>query len=181
MKTITSALLALSVLSLAAAEPPKPVAPVNPLVFRTGELQLDMNGTATGHTFDNVSYGGGVGVNYYPWRNLGFGADLQTEDTASAFIDRIGISSVLRFPIESLKLAPEIRGGYQFDFEHGDTHGKGGDIITRNGHELYVGAGAEFRITKTWGIGAEVRHVWPTDTDHFENYLMGIVRVRKTF
>jgi len=162
------------------AEPPKPTpTPTSPPVkgaplFRTGEVQLDLNGTATGHTFDDVKYGGGVGLNYYPWRNIGFGVDAQTEDTASAFIDRLGASAILRFPIESLRLAPEVRGGYQFDFERGD--GSPG----RDGHELYTGAGAEFRLTKNWGIGAEVRHVWPTD-DRTENYLMGILRIRRNF
>jgi hypothetical protein len=159
-------------------------APTAPLLFRPGEWQLDLNGTATTTPTDNLNYGGGFGVNWFPWRTTGFGLDLQSEDTGSAFFDRISVGPVLRFPIEKWKLAPELRMGYSYDFELGDsdrTNDDGETFYTHggHGHELFLGAGAEYRLTKSIGVGSEARWIEPLDGR--KGYWMGLARLRFNF
>jgi len=164
-----------------AAEPPIAPAPSAQL-FNAGEWQLDLNGLAKDKNptqdTDNLSYGGGFGVNYFPWRAAGFGVEFQTEDTKSALFDRIGVSWIGRMPIEKLRLAPEFKVGYDYDFEKGGNHAS----KDRNGHEVFAGIGLEVRPLKALphvGFGGEVRGVKPLDGSN--EYLLLLARVRLNF
>lgn len=146
------------------------------LLFHEKEWQLDLNGFTQSADLKKFDYGGGFGVNYFPWQAAGFGAEFATEDTSSAFFDRIGVSLIGRLPIEKLRLAPEFKVGYDYDFERGGNHA----IKDPNGHEVFASIGAELRVSKHVGFGVEVRGVKPLESAASE-YLMGIARVRFNF
>lgn len=193
--------LVLSILPVLSATnaPPPPAAVLSvakDTVFNAGELQLDANAfTRTRPGLDDFDNGGGFGVNYFPWRKVGIGADFQAEDTSSAFFDRIGVAAIFRLPIEKLRIAPELKFGYDYDFEAGDSdHASAGAVEkswkkpkptssaagddSASGHEIFASIGAEWRPWKSIGFGVEARGVKPEGRSE---YLLGIVRVRKTF
>lgn len=166
-------------------------------LFRAGEFQLDLNAfTRTDSSLADFDNGGGFGVNYFHTRNLGIGLDFQTEDTASAFFDRIGVAGIARWPVGASAFAPEVKLGYSYDFERGDNdrHRTSsdkkkkdeGDARTEtfytndgNGHEAFASVGGEWRLTKSFGIGAEARIVKPLDGRN--EYWLGILRGRLNF
>lgn len=163
-------------------------------LFRAGETQIDLNAfTRTDSRLDNFDNGGGFGVNHFFTRNLGVGVDFQAEDTASAFFDRIGAAGIWRYPIKDSHFAPEVKLGYSYDFERGDNDHSADKYQKKkpedqpkttfsndgNGHEVFAGAGGEWRFTKAFGLGAEVRCVKPLDGRN--QYWIGIVRGRFNF
>lgn len=179
-----TALLVFAYFKTHAAEPPSlPAATAalaaSPLLFHAEEWQIDLNGTVKDsdpyRDTDNLSYGGGLGINYFPWRSTGFGIEGSTEDTSSAFFDRIGVSLIGRMPIEKLRLAPEFKVGYDYDFEKGGSHA----TKDPNGHEVFASIGAELRLTRSVGFGVECRGVKPLDGSR--EYLLGLARVRFNF
>lgn len=158
----------------AAAAPPIEKAP-QPL-FHAQEFQIDLNGFANSPDLEKFTYGGGLGVNYFPWATTGFGLEGQTEDTKSAFFDRLGVSLIGRMPIPRLRLAPEFKVGYAYDFETGGNHA----IKDPNGHEVFASIGGEWRFAKNVGLGVEVRGVKPLES-YVSEYIQCIGRLRFNF
>lgn len=170
MKTILSVILiVVSVFTSSAAEK-KPGD-----LFRAGEFQLDGNSSFKTGDLRSFEPSGGIGLNYFPYRAAGFGIEADTSGFDSAAIDRIGVSVIGRMPLESLRLAPEFKLGSVNDFEVSGRH----DGRDSNGVQLFAGAGAEFRITKSFGIGAEVRGVKPLNQS--SEFVTGILRCRLNF
>lgn len=145
-------------------------------LFNAGEWQLDANAITRTKNLNDFDSGGGVGLNYFPWRTAGMGLEADTVNTKSAFFDRIGLSLIGRLPLEAIRIAPEFRIGVQNDLEISGNHGPG----SKDGVELFAGLGAEWRITQRFGLGAEVRGVRPM-RGAADEYLTGILRCRLNF
>lgn len=137
-------------------------------LFHANEWQLDLNGFSHTGDLDRFRQGLGLGVNYFPWRAAGFGLEAQTENAAHSLVDRMGVSLIGRLPVDKLRISPEFKLGWQFDFER-----------PGNRHDVFAGIGGELRITSNVGLGAELRGVKPTSGA--SEYLLGIARLRYSF
>jgi hypothetical protein len=146
-------------------------------LFGPNEASLDLFGSVSvgQETINNISQerveddgrlGLGIGGNYFFSRHVGLGADAYTENTQHSFVDNTSGSLIVRFPIESIHLAPYVYGGggYQFD--------PSGLWFAQ------AGGGLEFRFTKQIGIFADGRYVF---TDGTENFGVGRLGVRFVF
>jgi opacity protein-like surface antigen len=132
-------------------------APAEPC-FREHEFQLDLFGSWTESDHDNIhrsGWGGGLGLNYFFTRNIGFGVDgnvydgIRNVDAGEVVWDFSG-RVIVRFPIENGEtcLAPYLFGGGGILFDSttvGTFHG---------------GVGIEFRPTHNLGIFTEGRYSW---------------------
>jgi len=154
--------------ALLAAEPgvayEKP--PRSGQVFRAAELSLDIFGGATvgeeviehpsrEKVIDDGRLGLGVGANFFFTRYFGVMAEAYTENSNHSFVDDASGSLVVRFPIESARLAPYIfgGGGYQYDpIEQSFAH---------------AGAGLEYRFWDHMGIFLDGRYVFTEDSHDF--------------
>ncbi|MGH8046051.1 MAG: outer membrane protein [Chthoniobacterales bacterium] len=127
-------------------------------LFRDTEFQVDAFYSGfyggSGSKFSTGS-GGGLGLNLFLWKYIGFGYEAQWYDNnGTAEHLPLGGSIFLRYPICSINLAPYVMagGGVAWD---GDCIGYGN-----------VGAGLEYRFTKNIGIFADGRYyygVWGGD------------------
>ena len=146
-------------------------------LFRAGEVQFDAIYQARTDSFDRFTHGGGLGLTYFATKNFGLGVEGRTEKPESAFFDRLGLAVVGRLPVESLRLAPELRVGFDYDLE---DSWEAGEKSRRTGFDTYAGVGAEYRVTKSFGIGAEARSVFPVGEQE-RNHFAGLVRLRLNF
>ena len=146
-------------------------------VFNANEWQVDLLYQGRGPSFNDIESGGGVGVNYFPWRSAGFGFEAKTFDTEHAFFDRLGLSLIGRLPVDKLRIAPEFRIGFDYDLERARERNNYGPD---GGFDVYASVGAELRLTKHLGVGAEVRGVRPVDGPQGE-HILGILRARLSF
>lgn len=168
MKTI-QALLLLLIATIGAQAQEK--------LFNANEWQVDLLYQGRGPSFNKIESGGGVGVNYFPWRAAGFGFEAKTFDTEHAFFDRLGLNLIGRLPVDKLRIAPEFRIGFDYDLERvRERNNYGPD----GGFDVYASVGAELRLTKHFGVGAEVRGVRPVDGPQGE-HILGILRARLSF
>lgn len=145
------------------------------LLFNAKEFQVDALYQARTEDLDSFEHGGGVRVAYFPWRAAGIGLEGRTEDVSSALFDRIGVSLIGRFPIEKLRLAPEIRIGSDYDFE--DSKERNGQPGT--GFAVFASIGAELRLSKRVGVFSEVRGVRPLENQDRE-HILGLAGIRLT-
>jgi hypothetical protein len=107
--------------------------------------------------------GGGVGLNYFFNRNLGIDVSYGVYDTHSqthAFDGNL----VLRFPIDSLCIAPYILagGGYDTNGTSGGQYDAGGGIDIR------------FSPTSCIGLFAEGSYHWATSGGDYTGVRMGL-------
>ena len=135
-------------------------------LFRANEASLDLFGTLSidQDTIDHISgqriedngtWGAGIGFNYFPLRFLGFGADAYSQNTTGIFVDNASANLILRFPLDSIHLAPYIYGGGGYQFDPGEVwFGQ-------------VGAGLEFRVTRHFGLFADARYVIPHEEETY--------------
>ena len=146
-------------------------------LFRAGEASLDLFGTVSvgQETINHISkqrvvddgrLGLGLGGNYFFTRYVGLGADGYTENTQHSFVDNGSGNLIVRFPIDSIHLAPYVYGGagYQFDPS-----------------ELWfgqLGGGLEVRFTPNVGLFADARYVF---TDETKNFGVGRLGLRCSF
>lgn len=141
--------------------------------FRANEASLDLFGSVSvgQETIDNISrervkddgrLGAGVGGNYFFTRHLGLGADAYTENTQHSFVDNTSGNLIVRFPFESVRLAPYVYGGagYQFD-PSGLWFGQ-------------AGGGLEFRFSKQVGLFTDARYVFTDGTENFGVARLGL-------
>ena len=147
-------------------------------LFRDREVMLDLFGTlSVGESViddftrervrDDGRLGAGAGLTFFFMRYVGVSGEAYTENTADEFVDKASGSLVVRYPIESVHLAPYAFGGAgrQFDPEE-EWFGQ-------------VGAGLEFRITHHCGIFADGRYMIFDDADN--DIGLGRVGVRLVF
>lgn len=136
--------------------------PTAPNKFTMNELSVDMFGSflAPERKFKDIfdtnirrgKWGGGVGVNYFVTREIGFSVDANVPDNGGNFIDSVSGSLVARLPSESTGLSPYIFGG----------GGRQTDPVWEwTGH---AGVGLEFRLNPLTGIFADARYVWADKT-----------------
>lgn len=128
-------------------------------LFRAGEVQVDIFGayateqaspltTSLSTLATDGAWRGGVGLNYFPTRHVGIGADTHFSDFKGGFFDNVSASVILRAPIESLRTAPYFFGGVGGHFE-------GDDFLT-----YHAGLGVEVRATRRIGVFGDVRYTW---------------------
>jgi len=149
-------------------------------LFNAGEWQIEGGYVGRLSSWRTVQDGAVIGLNYLPHRNFGIGAEAQVTDFSNTDFDRIGASLIGRLPFESLRLAPEARVGFLYDLENGNEYGDAGKCKRGRGWDVFAGAGAEFRITKALGLGAELRWVFQTE-DISDYYKVGLLRLRVSF
>ncbi len=139
-----TAALALAYLKTHAAE-----APPAPTHFLAGEWNLDLYGTGTlaneSRSKDDLVFGGGLGLNYWITRGLGFGIKGESDNLPQGFehsvFDRALGRVLVRAPLWD-RVAPYgyVEGGYQFE---------------RNGWVAGTGGGLDFRLAKGWALFGE--------------------------
>jgi len=147
--------------------------PPSEWLFRANECSLDLFGSVSvgqevinhiskDRVEDNGRLGAGLGLNYFFSRNVGFGADAYTENAGHSFVDNTSGNLIVRFPFESVHLAPYAYGGggYQFD-PSGLWFGQ-------------AGGGLEFRFTKQVGLFADGRYVFTDGTQNFGVARLGL-------
>ena len=147
--------------------------PPSDWLFRANECSLDLFGSVSvgqevinhiskERVEDNGRLGAGLGFNYFFSRNVGFGADAYTENAGHSFVDNTSGNLIVRFPFDSVHLAPYVYGGggYQFD-PSGLWFGQ-------------AGGGLEFRFTKQVGLFADGRYVFTDGTQNFGVARLGL-------
>jgi len=137
-------------------------------LFRAKEWQLDTFGTARVEDLSNLSearLGAGVGLNYFPWRAAGFGLEARGQGTGGIFIDHTAASVIGRFPIDKLRLAPSIKLGTDYDLNTRDF-------------SIFAAVGAELRLTRRFGFGAEVRGYRPVTESAAGEHVIGLLFLR---
>ena len=162
MKSLALAAAASVVLSIAAhaghqvVDNKKTVVPTQEPCFKDHELQLDVFGAYSNYKGDN-GWGGGIGLNYFFTKNIGFGIDAQYIDLDTAnWTEEAAL--IVRFPIEgSLCWAPYIKGVGGVT-NHDVKAGFGG-----------VGGGVEFRFSPKFGFYVEGTYNWAAADQDFAN------------
>lgn len=122
--------------------------------FHDQEIQLDVFGTfvaSSGAAEYQDGFGGGLGINYYFHRNIGFGVDGQvtSADDGQPLWQFTG-NVLLRYPVDTgtFCFAPyaKLGAGYQMD---------------GNGDFIYGGMlGIEFRLNERIGVFGEGGYYW---------------------
>lgn len=97
-------------------------------------------------SLDNGNYGGGVGISYFLYRNLGVAVDTYLENISGSTIDNLSGSFILRLPIETLRTAPYALAGLGYNFEVDQ-------------YSYHAGAGLELRLRKKIGLFVDARYV----------------------
>ncbi len=139
--------------------------------FKEREFQLDVFGTYT-NSLRNLDYqdgfGGGIGVNYFFTRNIGFGVDGSVYDGEVNGVWNTTGSIIARFPIEtgSICIAPYIYGG-------GGARMNGDSVAT-----AHAGGGLEWRVSPKFGVFSDVRYTW---AEHNQDALQTRVGLRFPF
>jgi hypothetical protein len=154
--------------AIAQADPTNYVSQVDTVehVFLAHETTLDLFGSLSvgQETIDNLSrervedngrLGAGVGLNHFVSRHVGVGLDAYTENTQHSFVDNASANLIIRFPFDSVHLAPYAFGGagYQFD-PTGLWFGQ-------------AGGGLDVRFTKKLGLFVDARYVFTDETQNF--------------
>lgn len=119
-------------------------------LFRAGEAQIDLLGTGRIEDLTNLSEtkkGAGVALNYFPWRSAGFGIEGRGEGRG-LLVDNSAAFLIGRFPLESLRLAPEIKLGADYAWKERDW-------------AVLAAVGLDYRFTRNIGAALEVRGVRP--------------------
>ena len=117
--------------------------------FRDHELQLDVfaSYTSTQGGGYNDGFGGGIAVNYFFTRTIGFGLDGNVYDGDQHGVWDTTARVIVRFPIENgICIAPYLFAGAGVQADS-DTNGS-----------VHAGGGLEWRASHTIGIFTEGRY-----------------------
>ncbi|KAB2640528.1 MAG: hypothetical protein DVB30_01530 [Verrucomicrobia bacterium] len=140
--------------SFAGDNPRNSFTPVQNALFRSNELQTDVYiagsaGTVSGVTTTGV--GGGLGINYFATKYLGFGVDnaLEGLNGDGKTYDSLKGSVIVRLPIEKWHLAPYAMIGGGACWASGTSVGCG-----------TVGPGIECRINRNVGLFLDSRYMF---------------------
>jgi hypothetical protein len=142
-------------------------------IFFPNEFSFDAFGVYTttsrrsfGDLFtDNIrhgKFGGGVGVNYFVTRYLGFGADMTMTANGGKFIDNAMGNLILRLPIDKAHLAPYIFGGF------------GGQFDPRTDWVADAGAGLDFRFNHYTALFIDGRYIWVNNQPDYALFRAGL-------
>jgi hypothetical protein len=141
-----------------------------PTLFRAGEVQLDLFGTARTEDPTNLSEsdkGAGLGINYFPWRAAGFGVEARGEGVDGILVDTTAFSLIGRLPIDKLRIAPEFKIGTDYSIESEDF-------------AVFAAVGLEVRLHKNFGIAGEIRGTRPIEDANGES-VMALIKARFSF
>ncbi len=105
-------------------------------------------------------FGGGIGLSHYYTENFGVQTRAYWWDGDSA-IHSITASLVYRCPIQDLCLAPFIYGG------------GGGHFDSTNQGSGHLGTGIEYRVKPGFGIVADYRYTWTSETEDWHLFTLG--------
>lgn len=135
--------------------------------FTEGELHLDLLSVYADPTGNQLAsgVGGGIGLGYFFTERFGLMSRAYWWD-AESVIHSITTSAVLRFPIQSICLAPYIYAGV------------GAHLDSVNQFGSHAGAGLEFRMTERLGLFADYSYTWAEET---ENWHLGTLGLRLAF
>jgi hypothetical protein len=128
-------------------------------VFTSDEAHLNLFGTYLNDA--DQTWGGGIGLETYYGKYFGIGVSTHLENIKGTFIDNIATEVTLRYPIQSIHLAPYAVGSYGYDFDRSEWF-------------QAVGAGAEFRLGKTWGLFADYQWVFRNDSKNGDYIRLGV-------
>lgn len=128
MKTILLTLMAAAITASAADNiVPSPSAEL----FKAGEFNLELGGTATirneARSKDDVNIGGSIGANYWITRGFGLGIRGEAEDTAHSLFDRAIVRVSVRAPLwDTVAPYGYLDGGYGFEVNRWQAGAGGG-------------------------------------------------------
>ena len=146
-------------------------------LFNAGELGLSLStgydvgaaNTVNGSTLFGQPYNFNLtaGAFYFPWRNLGFEANVPFYQTKGASVDEVQVGLLLRAPLSSTtpilkNLSPYVGVSGVYNWNDAQDW-------------AYIGkAGLEVRLNKKWGVFAEGQY----RNYEFQNWGNGAVSVQ---
>jgi len=137
--------------------------------YSANELNLDLFGTYNhffpkfndlfDRTWRHGEFGGGVGMNYFFTKYMGFGVDTFFQRHGH-LLNNVSGNLYLRAPIANSGFAPYIYGGAGWDDGSTVPGGTGThDELTAHG-----GVGMEYRFNPHLGVFIDARYVWTDKT-----------------
>jgi opacity protein-like surface antigen len=140
--------------------------------FGANEFQVDMFGTYASRDrfgLERDRWGGGLGLNYFPSKYLGVGADSYLEEWKWPY--RLNGSLIFRLPVEELGMAPYVFGGAGREWKYQTTW------------TAHAGVGLEFRFNRNFGIFADGRRVFDIEDRHGDDldYWLARAGIRFSF
>lgn len=134
--------------------------------YNAGELSFDGFALGRLQQVPQVTYGGGLGANWFPFRAAGLGIAVRSEDTEHSFIDDLDSKLIARLPWNRFALNFGI--GSTFNFE-------------RDKWSVFAEAGPEVRIRQGVGLFGTIRGVRPIAGADGEHVLVMVgVRIKLT-
>ncbi len=139
--------------------------------YKAGEISADAFAEVRINSFKDfkdlsrLDYGGGVGVNWFPFRTAGLGIETRADDTKDLFVDHLGGKLLGRLPFNRFALNYGL--GAQFN-------------LGPDNWDIFAEAGPEFRFTEHIGVFATVRGVRPVSSGTGE-HILGLLGVRYAF
>ena len=147
------------------AKAPLAPAPLDPIpCFTAGEIQLDafaLYANPKGNGILSDGWGGGIGGSYFLNEYVGLMGRAYWWD-ADPVIHSITGSAILRYPFQSLCLAPYAYGGI------------GGHFDSVNQVGAHLGVGLEFRMTENIGVFADWNYTWADETEDWDVISFGL-------
>jgi hypothetical protein len=113
-------------------------------LFGPGEFNILGYGMYIDRETGDEDWRGGVELNYFMTRNVGFGITTHWEDFKGSFFDNVAGDLYFRFPLERLPVAPYLVGTGGWEFETDRWFGGGG-------------GGLDWRFSKAVGIFGDVQ------------------------
>ncbi len=120
--------------------------------LRSVDVFAGYNFVTDGETADDGVIAG-VGANFFINRYIGFGPQIFYWDSSDEVL-ATGTSLILRYPIDSICLAPYAFGGGGFYFGN-----------SADNPYWFVGAGLEYKFTQFLSLFGDARYVWSDDDD----------------
>lgn len=125
-------------------------------------IYVDPRGTADSHGESiEDGFGGGIGVTHFFTESFGLRGGAYWWDTDS-IVHSVTASAIVRYPIETLCLAPYVFGGV------------GGHFDSVNQVSGHLGAGLEYRLTDRLGVIADYSYTFTDETEDWNMYSLGL-------
>jgi hypothetical protein len=149
---------------------------VNKSLFNAGEVGLSIAsgynfgtaGSVQGSTLFSKPYAlnFNAGAFYFPWRNVGFEANVPFYQSSGVSVDEVQVGTLFRLPLSKTtpilkNIAPYIGVGGVYNWQ------------TQQDWAYIAKVGTEFRLNKNWGIFAEGQY----RNFEFKNFDQGNVGV----
>lgn len=124
-------------------------ADLRPTFYHAGEFSVDAFATTKFKRFDTLfarDNGGGLGLNWFPFRAAGLGVEALSYDTSHSFIDEASAKLLGRLPWDRFAVNFGLGGTFNFEDDR---------------WAVFAEAGPELRFTRNVGIFANIRGVRP--------------------